>query len=341
MKGKIMKRRKFVQVALAGGGVAALGGQAMAGGKPGEGRGSGGAVGMVPRVALGRTGVEVSRLGIGCGPFRREGHTPETVLAILEAGLALGVNYVDVAPNYGEAESKLALAMGKHREKLFLVTKTEDPTYEGTWRLLRASLQRMGTDRVDLVHLHNLGDEDRWPDLKEAFSPKGAMGALREAKEQGLVRFVGASGHVYPSRFLEVLDGGEIDVLMNATNYVARQTYDFEGKLWAPAREKGIGLVAMKVLGGQGRQGRGASRTTGGFRLPAEDYENALRYALALPGMAVAVIGIDSVAELQQAAAAIGGLSPLTAAELEALAEKGRMLAAKSDWQAAYGQPLT
>jgi|GEM_PF-3429293 len=81
------------------------------------------------------------------------------------------------------------------------------------------------------------------------FGDRGAMGALREAKKQGVVRFIGASGHVHPTRFHEALDSGEIDVLMNAVNFVVQHTYDFEHKVWSRARSLNVGLVAMKVLG--------------------------------------------------------------------------------------------
>ena len=149
------------------------------------------------------------------------------------------------------------------RDKVFLVTKTEEPTYEGTWKLLRQSLKRMRTDRVDLVHLHNFGDEKLWGDRKLVFGDDGAMAALREAKCQGVVRFIGASGHLHPSRFHEALDSGEIDVLMNAVNFVVRHTYDFEHKVWSRARHMNLGLVAMKACSGSLRGNRTGSSWMG------------------------------------------------------------------------------
>ena len=168
-------------------------------------------------------------------------------------------------------------AIAEIRDKVFLVTKTEEPTYEGTWKLLRQSLKRMRTDRLDLVHLHNFGDEKLWGDPKLVFGDNGAVAALREAKRQGVVRFIGASGHLHPTRFHEALDSGEIDVLMNAVNFVVRHTYDFEHKVWSRARHMNLGLVAMKVLGG-------AAREQGGFKLDEKHYEQAIRYALSVPG---------------------------------------------------------
>lgn len=294
---------------------------------------------VVPQSVLGRTGIPVSRLGIGCAPFQRKHLGVDEVAEVLHRGLELGVNFLDVAPNYGNSqtgfsEEKMGPTIKEIRDRVFLVTKTEEPSYEGTWKLLRQSMKRLQTDHFDLVHLHNLGHEPRFPDLELTLSDKGALGALREAKRQGVVRFIGASGHLHPSRFHDVLDTGEIDVLMNAVNFVVQHTYDFEHKVWARARRENVGLVAMKVLGGVG-----ANRT--GFRLPAEQYSNAIRYALSLPGVACAVIGIASVQELQQAAEAVIDFKPLTEEERNKLAQIGLAMSASPPWKTAYGDPLT
>ncbi|HEX8203280.1 MAG TPA: aldo/keto reductase [Isosphaeraceae bacterium] len=293
----------------------------------------------VPDAVLGRTGVRVSRLGIGCAYFQRKRVTPDDVRATLFRALELGVNYLDVAPNYGNPESgfseeKMGPTIPEIRDRVFLVTKTEEPTAEGTWRLLRQSLKRLRTDHLDLVHLHNFGDEAGFPDLELVFGPKGALGALREARKQGVVRFIGASGHLHPSRFHEALDTGAIDVLMNAVNFVVQHTYDFEHKLWSRARRENLGLVAMKVLGGVGGNGEG-------FRLPPDVYEKAIRYALSIPGLATAVLGLENVAELERAARVVASARPLEAEEAHELARLGLELAGQSSWRAAYGQPLT
>jgi aryl-alcohol dehydrogenase-like predicted oxidoreductase len=293
----------------------------------------------VPDAVLGRTGVRVSRLGIGCAYFQRKRVTPDDVRATLFRALELGVNYLDVAPTYGSpetgfSEEKMGPTIPEIRDRVFLVTKTEEPTYEGTWRLLRQSLKRMRTDHLDLVHLHNFGDEKTFPDLPLVFGDKGALGALREAKEQGVVRFIGASGHLHPSRFHEALDTGAIDVLMNAVNFVVRHTYDFEHKLWSRAQRENIGLVAMKVLGGAGRNEEG-------YRLPPDAYQKAIRYAFSIPGLATAVIGLENVAELEQAARAVAAVEPLSPEEAHELAKLGLELAGQPPWREAYGQPLT
>jgi uncharacterized protein len=292
----------------------------------------------VPDSVLGRTGARVSRLGIGCAYFQRKRVTPEDVRATLHRALELGVNYLDTAPTYGNAatgfaEEKMGPAIAEIRDKVFLVTKTEEPTYDGTWKLLKQSLKRMRTDRIDLVHLHNFGDENLWGDHKLVFSDRGAMGALREAKKQGVVRFLGASGHLHPTRFHHALDSGEIDVLMNAVNFVVQHTYDFEHKVWSRAQQMNVGLVAMKVLGG-------AVREEGGFKIDEKHYEKAIRYALSIPGIAVAVIGLENIAEIEKAASVVARANPLSPEENLELARIGLDLAGTPDWKAAYGTPL-
>ena len=290
--------------------------------------------GAIPQVVLGRTGAKVSRLGIGCAYFQREKVTPDDVGATIHRALELGVNYLDTAPAYGTAEVKMGPTIKEVRDKVFLVTKTPDPTYEGTWKSLRKSLKDLQTDHVDLVHLHNFGDDGVWGDHDLVFSDKGAIGALREAKKQGVVRFIGASGHLHPTRFHRALDSGEIDVLMNAVNFIVRHNYDFEHKVWSRARHMDLGLVAMKVLGG-------ARSSEAGFKMDEEHYERAVRYSLSIPGLAVAVMGMDGVSELEKAVATVSNYKPFTPEEEQDLARLGLQLAASPEWKSAYGAPLT
>jgi len=352
--GHRLGRRAFVAAAAAG--CAVSGGQLYAGspgqseqkparrpdgseGKAAQNSGSAMPAASMPRRRLGRTDQQVSLLGIGCAYFQKPDIGPDDVERILFRALELGVTYLDTAPRYGRpewgyAETKMGPTIKKIRDKVFLVTKTHDCTYEGTWRLLRQSLQRLQTDYIDLVHLHDIGSERDFPNLEQALGPKGALGALLEAKRKGIIRFIGATGHHYPSRFHRVLDTGEIDVLMNAVNLVVQHVYDFEHKVWARARQEDIGLVAMKVLGGAGRNLQG-------FRLPEHLYETAIRYALSIPDLSVAVIGIASVSELEQAARTVAEAKPFSPEEAYEAAKIGLELAGKRHWRLPYGPPTT
>ncbi len=325
-----VSRREFMRdAAVLTGGIAAASGPALAQASPEI---------KVPTSVLGRTGVEVSRLGIGCAHFQRPQVTPDDVHAAMHRGLECGVTYFDTAPNYGRGEHFAEVKMGptvkEIRDRIFLVSKTEDPTYEGTWDLMRQSMDRLQTDHLDMVHVHNFGLESRFEDLDFVFSDKGTLGALREAKKQGVIRFIGASGHLYPSRFDKILDTGDVDVLMNAVNFVCRHVYDFETKVWERARKENIGLVAMKVLGG-------ASGGDNTFRLAKEHYEIAVRYSLSIPGCAVSVIGCLDANEVETAARTVATAKPFTDEERTHVAALGQEMATNASWKAPYGEPLT
>ena len=290
----------------------------------------------MPHGPLGRTGAMVSKLGIGTAPLGRDNLNGAQVTEIIAKAIDHGINYLDTAPNYpgdnpGESEHRLGPALKGKRDKVFLVTKTESDTYEGTMALLEQSLRHMQTDHVDVVHLHNLGLASRWGDLDFAFSEKGAMGALRKAREQGKVRFIGATGHVHPSQFHYAIDSGEIDVFMHAVNYVNQHTYDFEHKVWGRALDKNIGLVSMKVLGGGGKT----------CRFPIEDYEIALRYTLSLKGLSTAVVGVNQMEHLDRLLTTFPRLEALDQDEFLQVAQRGlELIKMDPKLKAAHGLPI-
>jgi aryl-alcohol dehydrogenase-like predicted oxidoreductase len=110
----------------------------------------------------------------------------------LELLLKHRVNHIDVAASYGEAEDHVGVWMERHRDQFFLATKTGERSHEGAWTELQRSLQRLKVDSIDLWQLHNLVDEDEW---REAMGAGGALEAAVEARERGLVRFIGVTGH--------------------------------------------------------------------------------------------------------------------------------------------------
>jgi aryl-alcohol dehydrogenase-like predicted oxidoreductase len=110
----------------------------------------------------------------------------------LEILLEHGINHIDTAAAYGDSELRIGPWMRERRERFFLATKTGDRTYDGARASLHRSLDRLGVDSVDLIQLHNLVDENEW---KTALGPRGALEALVEARAEGLVRFIGVTGH--------------------------------------------------------------------------------------------------------------------------------------------------
>lgn len=319
-----MKRRNFIKGGLATTGLLAVPSiTSMAGCGTGES--------LMPMTVLGRTGIKVSKLGFGCAPLGWDTSTQDGVSSMLLKAVDLGINYFDTAPNYGNAEVRMGEVIPSIRDKIVLISKTEEPDYDGTWRLLEQSLKRLRTEYLDIVHIHNFGSEDRFPDMNFTLSDKGSLGALRMARKQGLVRFIGASGHLHPSRFHLAIENPDIDILMLAVNFVLKHKYNFEDKIWLRASQKNMGLAAMKVYGGSVKKWDS--------KITDADRENALRYALTLPGLSTAVIGLRTEEQLVKAVNDIKRLSPLSEDELHKLAKKGLDMSRNEEWMRGHGAP--
>lgn len=145
---------------------------------------------MIDRTSFGRTGHESSRVIFGAaalGSMRQE--TADQLLPLL---LAHGVNHLDTAAGYGDSELRLAPWLAAHPGAFFLATKTGERTGDGARAELERSLERLGVDHVDLIQLHNLVEDDEW---EIAHGPGGALEALAAAREEGLVRHIGVTGH--------------------------------------------------------------------------------------------------------------------------------------------------
>ena len=145
---------------------------------------------MIPKLAFGRTGHLSTRALFGAAALSEV--TQEEADKTLELLLEYGINHIDTAASYGEAELRIGPWMAKHRQDFFLATKTEKRTYAGAKEDLRRSLGRLRVEYVDLWQMHFLIEEDDW---QTAMGPGGALEAFIEAKEQGLARFLGVTGH--------------------------------------------------------------------------------------------------------------------------------------------------
>lgn len=144
----------------------------------------------VARAPFGRTGHESSRVIFGAAALWAM--PDEKAAALLDIATAAGVNHIDTAAAYGESELRLAPWLATHRAEVFLATKTGDRDGDGARRSLELSLERLGVDHVDLVQLHNLVEDHEWD---VAFRPDGAVAALARARDEGLTRFIGVTGH--------------------------------------------------------------------------------------------------------------------------------------------------
>ena len=285
----------------------------------------------LPQRRLGRTGAQVSVLGLGMGPLGIADYSAAETHTVVRAALDEwgGPVYVDVQPDYGEAERYLAPVIRERREDVFIVTKTWEQNRAGALASVQESVRRLEVEYVDAVLLNNIG----FFDLEQLFTRDGALAGLRDAQAAGLVRYVGLSGHMGRDRFVAALDSGEFDIAMPAINFVDRHTYDFEGIILPLAATHDVGVAAMKVLGGavDWDYSTRAQRAL----LLGDDYEPAIRYALGLPEVATAVIGCKSVDEVRHAANAARGYRPLSEDEQDRLLERGKQLAAQ--WGPHFG----
>lgn len=203
---------------------------------------------MIPTKIFGRTGHASTRTLFGAASLGQVAQKEAD--QTLELLLKYGVNHIDTAASYGEAELRIGPWMKEHRRTFFLATKTEERTYQGAKEELARSLERLRVDRVDLWQMHVLVKPEEW---EIAMGPGGALEAFIEAREQGLVRFLGVTGHglIAPSMHLRSLERFDFDSVLLPYNYILMQNpqyaADFE-KLSALCRERNVAVQTIKSL---------------------------------------------------------------------------------------------
>jgi aryl-alcohol dehydrogenase-like predicted oxidoreductase len=195
---------------------------------------------------LGRTGHRSSVLAFGGAAFWEDGDA-DRATAALEDALARGVNHVDVAPQYGEAERVLGRAVAAHRDRLFLACKTMERRAPKARDELHRSLERLRTDHLDLYQCHAVSDATT---LERLLAPGGALEAIAEARAQGLVRFVGITGH-HCAVLRDALARFPFDTVMFPLNPIQaadpRPATDYR-PLLAAALARGVGAIGIKAI---------------------------------------------------------------------------------------------
>ena len=149
---------------------------------------------MIPKMDFGRTGHASTRVIFGGYALSRA--TQKEAAGVLELLLEYGINHIDVARGYGDAEARIGPWMDKHRDQFFLATKTRRRTYKDAWDDLQRSLEMLRVDTIDLWQLHGLTNPAGWA---RVMAPGGALQALLEARDKGLVRYLGVTGHGSPA----------------------------------------------------------------------------------------------------------------------------------------------
>lgn len=284
----------------------------------------------LPQRVYGKIGEPVPVLGLGTGPAGM-GLPDVQAIDLFHAALDLGVTYLDTAPGYQRAQEQLGHVMKSRRDEAFLVTKTHAATAKEAVEILENSLRDLQTDQVDLAFVHSMGSLD----VDAVLAPDGALAGLREAQKRGLTRFVGFTAHNRPGNGARVLREAEVDAMMVAMNFVDRHTYNFETEVLPLAAERNVGVAAMKVFGGALKMKYETPTHSHLADSGDYDHELAFRYALGLPGVHLAVIGVYSEAELAQNVAWARNYHPLTEEEQRHLAGIGAEISAK--WGAHFG----
>ncbi len=203
---------------------------------------------MIAKLPFGQTGHQSSRTLLGAAAFGNV--TQDEADRSIELAYSYGVNHVDTAASYGDAELRLGSWISRHGRPSFLATKTGERTYAKAREEIHRSLERMHVDQVDLIQLHNLVDPQEW---ETALGPGGALEAAIEARQQGLVRFIGVTGHglTVPVQHKKALERFAFDSVLLPINYVLAQNAqylaDFNALL-AVAQSRGIAVQIIKSI---------------------------------------------------------------------------------------------
>jgi uncharacterized protein len=276
----------------------------------------------MPMRVLGKTGVKVSLLGMGCGSRWLMHKEEDQALEALNTLLKAGVNYIDSAESYGtgESERRLGLFLKERRKDLFLVTKIQTRNYDEFMRSYEASLKRLKTDRVDLLHMHSLSTPE---DLQAIEAPDGALKALYKLRDEKAARFVGVTCHSDPAVLKTLLERHDLDCTQMALNgglmgggapsNVRGYSPSFESIAMPVALKKNMGVTAMKVYAQD-------------KLLPDGAPKDLVRYAMTLP-VAAAVIGMPKMEFVRENLQFAKDFAPMTKKEMKGLS--GRLSAAR------------
>jgi uncharacterized protein len=294
---KVSRREFLEKTAIAGAAAAALPGLVST---PAEA-----AAAKIPHRTLGRTGASVSILAMGCGS-RFLMYSADEASGVLEKALALGINYFDTAVNYGdgESETRVGRVMATRRKDVFLATKipTHARTRDAALREVEASLKRLQTDHVNLLHLHSLGKDE---DLAKIEAADGAIKALYELRDQKVARAIGMTSHTDGPTMAKAIERNDLDCVQMAMN--PARALRFEEMALPAANKKNLGVILMKVTAQEKLLGPGGAPPGA-----------LLRYAWSLP-VSTVVCGMPKVEFIEANVASARAFTPMTPGDMDGL----------------------
>lgn len=240
---------------------------------------------VLPKRPLGKTGEEISILGLGGEGILRTHDEEERAVPLIQRAIDLGITYFESARAYSSSESYYGLALQERRREIFLASKSHERNGDGALKHLEFTLKNMKTDFLDLWMIHDVRSPK---DIEQIFAPRGAIKAFEAAKRNKLVRFVGISGHRNPTILLRAIDLFPFDVVLIPVNPAEPHYWSFLGEVLPKALDKGMGILGMKTLS------RGVSVKIFGKEL----VEMFLRFAMTQP-ISAAVVGCETIEQLE------------------------------------------
>ncbi|GMV88723.1 MAG: hypothetical protein AMXMBFR81_16540 [Chthonomonas sp.] len=260
---------------------------------------------QTPRIATrpyGKTGWNASIYAVGTAEI------PETEAAVRALNQLLdgGVNFIDTAPSYQgtRSETAIGMVMAKRRKEVFLATKTLARDADGAYAEVKASLERLQTKQTDLLQVHAVNDDGT---LDQVLATGGAVKGLERAKREGLIRYIGITGHTRPEVILRALDAYPFDAILVPVSALDKHIHDFATEVLPKANKLGIGISGMKALKGM-EFARGL----------VDEPEPLLRYALTLL-ISTLAIGLRQVSEVEPNLRMAREFKPMPAEEMRAL----------------------
>lgn len=196
----------------------------------------------IPKRVLGKTGEKLSVIGFG--GIMLNDNSQEYANELVSKAYDLGVNYYDVAPNYGNAQEKMGPALKAYRKKCFLACKTHRRDALGAQETLDESLRLLKTDYFDLYQLHALSSVEQ---VEKAFGPGGAMETIEKAKKAGKFKYVGFSAHSVDAAML-AMKNYNFDSILFPLNFACWNAGNFGPQVYAEAEKRGMGILALKAM---------------------------------------------------------------------------------------------
>lgn len=245
----------------------------------------------IPHRTFGRTGALLSIYGLGGQATLEEAWKHDEAIEIINRAIDLGINYIDTSAYYGTSargisERYIGEVMSTRRDEVFLATKTFSRGYDGAMSDLEKSLDNLQTDRIDLWQIHGVSENEN---LDYIFSDRGCLKAFEEARDQGIVRFLGITGHESPVPMKNLIERYAFDSVLVALNAADKYYKSFIEGLLPTAVEKKMGILGMKI------PARGRIFDNEGIISMKE----AMGYALSLP-VSTIIVGIREIAQLEE-----------------------------------------